>query len=205
MKPTNKQLIKTMRALCTFLVVVGLMTAFASNALAAKTQYASDSRKMNFRFSPLGLLFGYLNADLDFKVGQEWTLGPSLGYLSWNLDSLGTNYNVTAYQIGARANWYFDGTAINDGWYFGPSINFVSVKVDSNDYSASTTGIGLTGIVGYNWMWESFNIMLGGGLSGATTPGEVEVTRKSTNTKEKVSVGRSSAGLALEFTLGWAF
>lgn len=187
------------------ILMATMMLAYTSTSFAQKTQYASDSRKANFRFGPLGLLLGYLNADLDFKIGQEWTLGPSVGYLRWNLNSTGTNYSVTAYQVGARANWYFEGTAINDGWYFGPSISYTSVKVDSNDYEATATGIGFTGIMGYNWMWENFNIMLGGGLAAATTPGEVEVTRKSNNTKEKVSVGRSSAGLALEFTLGWAF
>lgn len=188
-------------------VLVALATLMLSTtALADKTQYLSDQRKTNIRFGPIGLLFGYLNADVDFKVGKEWTLGPSVGYLNWNLSAGSTNYSVTAYSLGARANWYWEGTAINDGWYLGPSINYVNVKVDSNEYTATASGIGLTGIVGYNWMWESFNIMLGGGLNVTTIPGEVEVTKKSTNTREKVSTGRAGgAGLALEFTLGWAF
>lgn len=182
-----------------------IVLSLSSSAWAQKTEYASDARKVNIRVGPLGLLLGYLNADVDFKVGQEWTAGPSIGYLRWNLEAGGVKYSATAFQLGLRTNWYFQGTAINDGWYFGPGLTYSKATVESNEYEATAMGLIASGIVGYNWMWENFNIMLGGGMFLSTIPGEVEVTRKSNGVKEKVSVGRGPSGITAEFTLGWAF
>lgn len=169
----------------------------------------ASSNTMNLRFSPLGLVVGAIGIQLDFKIHSEWTLGPALSYWHVKLDSdpalFTSQYDVTASTFGARANWFKNGV-YTDGLYVGPALEYASVKVKTNDsistVSATGTALMLSGLVGYGWFWESFNMMLGGGLGVALGGADVEVTDSSGS---KTKVKSPASGLALEYSLGWTF
>jgi hypothetical protein len=186
-----------------------LVSSMASTSHAGFDGAKDSSNTMNFRFGALGLLVGVLSVDLDFKMDQEWTLGPSLELVNMKVDrSAGYNddFKVKGSNVGLRANWFKNGV-FTDGLYVGPSLNYTSIKVTTTD--ASNQEISASGsvliarcLVGYGWFWESFNMMLGGGLAVGLGDAKVEVKDSTgTNTKD-VSIG---SGLALEYTLGWTF
>ena len=93
----------------------------------------ASSKKWNLRFSPLGLPIGYINVDFDFKIGDNWTLGPTLSY--WKIDLNDTSYqgdkiSLETSRFGARATWAKNG-AFRSGMYFSPMVQFVSAKASA--------------------------------------------------------------------------
>lgn len=168
-----------------------------------KTKYTTGGDKnYNLRFGPIGLLFGVINADFDIKMGPTFTIGPSVSYLSWTLAEV----NVTAYSFGVRANFYPNIEALSeDGWYIGPSVNYIGAKATKNSLSASVNGINTSIVGGYQWLWDSFNINLGLGGGYTSIPTKVTVKDSSGGTSEEVSVRASQTSVALEFTMGFAF
>jgi opacity protein-like surface antigen len=178
--------------------------------VAAVPGFAAESGStMDFRFSPIGLIVGSLNAGLDFQVTPNWTLGPEGSFWNRHVSAESSSYShdwdVKAFGIGLRGNWFKNGN-FTDGLYVGPSLTYASVKVTnsdvSGDISGSASGLFVSGLVGYGWFWDSFNIMLGGGATMGLGDTKIEVT-DSSGTKSDVST--SIAGLALEFSLGWTF
>lgn len=169
--------------------------------------FGSNNNTSNFRFSPLGLLIGDVSIDYDIKVDPNWTIGPELSYLSMSLDegsSFTSNFNITGYSFGARANWFNNGT-FTDGLYVGPSIAYASVAVKTSDVNgnitANASGVVTSCLVGYGWFWQSFNMMLGGGLSLSSVD-KITVTDSSGNT---TSASTGETGLAAEWSMGWTF
>ncbi len=196
------------RILVVLLLIVG--AAATANAQTPDTQPATvkGSDTVNFRFSPLGLIIGEVDANLDFKVNSNWTLGPELGYWHTKLSSSGlftSNFDVTALAFGARANWFANGV-YKDGLYVGPNLSYASVTLTTSDATGTITGTdgGLYagGLVGYGWFWDNFNIMLGGGAIVGLGNTTVSVTDSSGNPTD---VSAPVAGLDLEFSLGWTF
>ncbi len=168
-----------------------LLTSFASAAV-------------NFRFSPLAIASGTANLELDFELAKSWSLGPSISYLSHE----DNDYDVTGYSIGIRGNYYFGRDVFTQGWYLGPSLHYASVEVEENTIfwgtlSGKATGFALGVMAGYQWIWESFNMMLGGGPVYYTI--DSVTIESSDGTYEESYEGMDGASLALEFTLGWKF
>jgi hypothetical protein len=170
---------------------------------------ASESARYNFRISPIGLLVGAVGFDFDIQVAPDWTIGPHATYWHYRLESntsyFTDKYDVRAFGFGVRANWFKNG-AYTDGLYIGPSLFFASTKVTNNDafgeWSGTSSGLFATGLVGYGWFWENFNIMLGGGATFGLGDTKVTVMDSSGQSTE---VSSDIAGLALEFSLGWTF
>ncbi len=167
-----------------------------------KTVLAED---MNFRFSPIGLLVGAVNVNLDISMGKSWTLGPQLSYWGFSANTtVGTttsSTSVSSYGLGLRGNWHANGN-FNDGLYFGPSVSYSSAKASASGSSGNYNGRIASALVGYGWFWNSFNILLGGVLNIPLGGSKITLTDNAGSTSE-VSVQASS--LALEFSLGWTF
>lgn len=163
----------------------------------------SMANDLNFRFSPIGLLIGAVDATLDIKMNPNWTLGPKLTYLNFEISSNSINYKESAYGLGVRGNWFKNG-AYQDGLYVGPAAGWHGVKVTGNSYSAEVSAVSIGCLVGYGWFWESFNQMLGGGI--ATALGGTKVTIKDSNGATVNDVELSGfSGLSIEYSLGWTF
>jgi hypothetical protein len=188
--------------------VKALITALLFSSIVPLTAHAEG---MNLRFSPIGLLASAILVNYDVAVNSNWTLGPEVIYMNFNIDSSGTyssEINIKALGLGARGNWFKNGV-YTAGLYVGPSLRYLSVKGEENfsdgsgQSTASASGLLASGLVGYGWFWDSFNIMLGGGLSLPLGDLKVETTDSNgVKTEEDISNG---GGLALEFSLGWTF
>lgn len=169
-----------------------------------KTVYSNtaNAHTMNVRMGPIALLLGVANVDLDFKLSKTMTLGPTVEYISLSAGST----SVTAYKLGVRMNFYPGGGALSeDGWYVGPSLNYVSAKATSGTKSVELSGGALAVLGGYQWMWDSFNIMLGGGFIATSIPSTATVKDSSNGSQEEVSVSAVGTRASIEFNLGFAF
>lgn len=194
-------------ALATGLVVTG------SHALAAEGSAGSSDKTMNFRISPLGLFIGYFNVDADFKIAPEWTIGPTVSY--WHFDFADSDpgfsnqsISTTMYAIGVRANWYQAG-AYNSGLYVSPIVQYETATASATDssgnsISATASTYILSGLIGYHWFWDVFNLSLGGGFALPLTSTKVELTSAGNTTDVNYS-RTGQVGLALDFMLGAAF
>lgn len=208
------------QTLCAIALLVFSVTASAKPSkkatevpvapVAPKMTYASDSAEYNFRFSPIGLIVGSINIGLDIVVAPDWTVGPAVQYWRYKISSddtiFSSDYEITAYSFGGRANWFKNGN-FTDGLYVGPSLSYASVKLTTKDSLGDTvTGSAsvmlASCLVGYGWYWDSFNMMLGGGAALGLGDTKVKVETSSGSTTE---VSSSIAGVALEYSLGWTF
>ena len=164
----------------------------------------SDERHGNFRFGPVGLLVGYVGANLDFKLGDSsWTLGPEVSY--WDVDIFDVDFEAT--WLGLRANYYIGRPALTSGWYIGPYVSYA--KVVTKDFDSSRGGQGrgedkswrFGAIGGYTWIWNSFNMMLGVGLQASTADDVRTYYPNGSFTEDDTR----AAGLTGEYTIGWVF
>lgn len=182
----------------------------ATATTAASAEQTESANNFNIRSNPLTFLVGAVNATMDYKIADHWTLGPELFY--WRLsisskDSNSSKLDVTAYSAGVRANWFHNGVYTN-GLYVGPSVKYASIKLDATDKNGKATNASGDGpfvgaVVGYAWFWNSFNIMAGGGLN-VKLGKKIQVTH-SDGTTEDVSDAKYGGGLALEGSIGWTF
>lgn len=185
-----------------FTLALGMPAAFAEST-------SNNADNFNVRFGPISLLVGVVNMGLDIAVNDSWTVGPEFSYMHRTLSSTAgftTDYDVKAYAIGGRAIWYANGV-FTDGLYITPKLDWAKAKVSSTDTLGTVEGEAsafvASGLIGYAWFWDSFNIHLGGGLS--LPMGEYKVKIKdSSGSEESVTVSRTG-NLALEFDLGWSF
>lgn len=187
------------------------MESGASGDPAKKTSYGAE-KKYNFSFEPVAILVGYFDIAADFKMSETWTLGPVLTYWHTSVGSGDPTYtdniSLSEFSIGARGNWYLNGV-FSDGLYISPILQLVMVKAttvsNGQNLSASLTGVSLTGLVGYQWFWNSFNMKLGGGLSLSTTPSKIHIQSNNSAYSNDVSYDPTSLGFVVDFMIGWAF
>lgn len=166
------------------ILTLGLLAAFAGTTTSA---HAAGDRTMNISVNPLGMAFGAVNANVDFKLSDRFTLGPSVAFTS--VSSGGTS--ATGISLGANANLYLSNKAFQDSWILSAGADYASASAGS--LSASGLSIGST--IGYGWFWDSgFNIGLGAGI-------------------QYISLDYTKLGLTsisgvlprISFTLGYAF
>jgi len=167
-----------------------------------------SNNNYDIRLNPIGIFFSAIDVNLDFKISQDWTVGVQGEYLHAQLAESGiytSPYNISAYGYGVRANWFEKGV-FNDGWYLGPSLQYLSVSVKTTDafgnVAGSASGTMASCLVGYGWFWNNLNIMLGAGYG--TVLGASSITIKdAVGNQETITANLS--GITLEFSMGWAF
>ncbi|MBP7843821.1 MAG: DUF3575 domain-containing protein [Proteobacteria bacterium] len=163
----------------------------------ASPLFAKEGDRYNIRVAPISVLAQVWNLESDFKVSDQFTLGPSVAYYIHKASGVQTS----AYVLGARANWFPVNGVFNSGFYIGPSLSYIGVSAQQDKVEASLSVWQLTAVGGYHWFWDSgFNLNLGAGGSYQNWPDYVTVNGKkiSLETYENMS-------LAIEFTLGWSF
>lgn len=163
----------------------------------------------DFRLDTLMFLRGGVGLLLDVKVDDRWTVGPMFGFARYKLgaDSGFTqDYEVSLGFGGGRANWFHRGV-FNTGFYVGPSLQFLDLKLLTRDSLGNAVNAHATGFLGsvvggYGWFWRNFNLMLGGGFVAALGPITVDIESSAGKT---TSVTLAKPGLALEASVGWTF
>lgn len=164
---------------------------------------------VNLRLAALGLLIGYLNADLEFKVADQWSVGPTFSFWRYKGESsLFTNKEYTGQRnaFGARATWAKNG-AYRTGFYISPIIQFVDAKISGtgatsgSPVEAKGSGPLFSGVFGYHWFGANWNISAGAGFV-AGGPENIEVREGATT--ENVRSSRTT-GVTLDFMIGYVF
>lgn len=192
-----------------FVSVIGA-SALAQGAAPSSTSSSAKEGSINARISPLGLLIGYFNADVDIKVGDQWTLGPTFSYWGFDVSSsgfTGDSMRVESKSIGARANWYKNGV-FKDSLFFSPIFQYVSASATGTSRSSGSTVSAsasvpvLSGLVGYHWFGQTLNMSLGAGLGFGLGSSKVKATDGTTTVESDIS---RSVGLALDFMIGIVF
>lgn len=184
-------------------VIVSFLLSLVSIAEAAPEDIG------NFRINPMAAMMGGLTITTDFKIAEQWTIGPELSLTSFKLTSNAgpsEDTSIQTYSIGARANW-FQNKVFNDGFYVGPFVTYASAKARLDDVNGSVSNRESTlfggAIGGYAWFWKSFNVMVGGGLTIPFGTSKVEV-ENSRGARTDAYINGSGVAL-LELSLGWAF
>ncbi|MBL7686507.1 MAG: DUF3575 domain-containing protein [Bdellovibrionaceae bacterium] len=198
-----------------FLISFLFVSTIGASALAqvdspSSTSSSSKEGSINARISPLGLLIGYFNADIDFKLGDQWTLGPTFSYWGFDVSSsgfTGDSMRVESKSIGARANWYKNGV-FKDSLFFSPIFQYVSASATGTSRSSGSTVSAsasvpvMSALVGYHWFGQTLNMSLGAGLGFGLGSSKVKATDGTTTVESDIS---RSVGLALDFMIGIVF
>lgn len=185
-----------------FLVVIVLLAQVFALA-AGESKSSSDSRSFNIQTSPIALLIGMVNGELDYKINENIVVGPVFAY--WNATIF--DVKVVATSFGAQAKYYPDGL-FTDGYYFGGKVASSSFELTAEDditgdeLSAEASGAMFGVMGGYHWFWESFNINLGL-LMGSNSVGKVEVKDSNGNVEEEYDSSGVATGLI--FNMGFVF
>ena len=141
------------------------------------TSFADEKKNINIHFAPIPLLAGIVNISGDIEMGETWTLGPTFNYFD-TPDFAFMDFKIIS--LGARINKHFFGKAMEDSMYLGGGLSIAKVEGSFLWVSSEAAYTVIPEIsLGYQWMWDNFNLRLGGGF-GLSIP-------------------------YLDFTLGWVF
>jgi hypothetical protein len=182
--------------------------ASATVMIDGDSKVISSNNSFDLRLNPIGVIGGNVSANFDFKISKHLTLGPQGLYLHVKIPQSGffnSDYDITAFGYGLRANWFFKG-AFKDGFYLGPSLEYLTVNLKTSDAFGAATGTasGLMAscLIGYGWFWDGFNIMLAGGYG--TVLGASGITIKDSVGNQEI-ISENLSGFTYELSFGWAF
>ncbi len=170
------------------------------SSLEKKSGYLAQT---NFKFSPLSLLIGVIDLQVDLTVSESWSVGPAFMYLNREIG----DFDTKAWSLGIRGNYYLNRKVFTQGWYLGPQLSYLGVNVRGKDVlggniEANSTGAATTLYFGYHWFWETFNMSLGAGPVYYTM-GKIKV--KSENAPDESFNAFDGVRLALEYMIAWRF
>lgn len=112
--------------------------------------------------NPIGLIFGMILAEFDYGLNDQMSVNVNAEY--WNFSF------TKAYGVGAGAQIFLpevaDSGPLYQGFYLYPSLQVLSVSVDSilfaDDYSY--VSVAPRFIAGWQWDWRPFTLRAGAGL-----------------------------------------
>ena len=164
---------------------------------------AATGEKFNIRTAPVSDLIGIYNAELDYKISDSFTVGPTLHSFNYTRDN--TKYSNLL--LGGRVNYYF-GTALEGGWLASLSAGYGSFDVSRESgglvYSTSSAMRIYTALFSYQAMWDSFNLTFGVGGSYFAFPETVS----GINGVDVLTISTSFLSGFLpnaELSVGWRF
>ena len=121
-----------------------------------------EPARMAVAVNPIGLIFGLILAEFDYGLSDQMSLNVNAEY--WN-------FSVTkAYGLGAGVQIFLpevaDSGPLYQGFYLYPSLQVLSVSVDSilftDDYNYLSVAPRF--IAGWQWDWRPFTLRAGAGL-----------------------------------------
>jgi hypothetical protein len=187
------------------LAAILLVSASITQSVALAAPPPPAGPQFNVRIHPLHILVDSFGADLEFKGGDNWSVGPSLAF--WSKDK-GASFKSRASLIAARGMYTFDHDRFSDGWYVGPFLGFASIEVEKiGPFAAQGKGSG-NGLVlgsygGHQWFWNEFSVNVGAGLA-LSSAGDVSVDYITSGTSEKVD-SETIGGFIWEVGLNYAW
>lgn len=190
--------------LANFCMVIGAATAQAQTTSARETGMVLPTDKsVNFRLSPGGLLVGVANLAAEWKVSDNFSFGPSVGYVNWNIGDVGLN----GYSVGIRGTYYPD-LVFRDGWYVSPRLSYDPIRVTARDqgvaYKGDAGGTRFVAMAGYHWFWENFNMNFGAGVA-VNSVSKFDLRDDAGNRLEKVATYYTGVTPVVDLDLGLTF
>ena len=173
----------------------------SQNRSMEKSGQSEHRNTWGLRLSGLPILLGMLDGAWDIPMSSKSVISPTFQY--WNPNVAGWAFNVIG--VGVEGSYHFNGAFAN-GMYVGGFARLVSLRMSYSFLSDTSTGnmtFSLFGFkVGYQKQWDSFYMIFGGNLV-ASSKTEVVITSSSGKTEKTSSP--VSAGLGLDWQLGFAF
>lgn len=181
---------KSLRTISSLILILFSVTSFAGSTLNIKT-------------APIYDAVGISNIEIDIKVSEKFTVGPS--YSGFNYEH--SNTDLDADFFGIRANYYFD-KALSSGWLIGLSASFGDFTISEIDngitFSTTTSTRIYSLLLSRQSMWDSFNITYGLGVSYFSLPSTITAV-EGVDLLEINTSFISGIVPNLELTFGWKF
>ncbi|PCK03436.1 MAG: hypothetical protein COA42_21150 [Alteromonadaceae bacterium] len=179
-----------------------LLVALIAGSVACTLQpvYAD----VNLRIDPINMIIGSYKADLEIELSQGYTLSPTFTYHESG------NFifrDREGFALGLRANKYFSNTAYK-GIFVSGELRYVDMETSSSHLfrpqtTGDATGFEMDLMVGYSWLWESFNMSLAGGVL-LNTFGEIE-EKDASGDFVHINDEFEDPEAKIEYSLGWVF
>ena len=154
------------------LLINVLVACFAfGQEVSLREKEVNSDKKLNVQ-GDVGLLAkGLFDINTDFKIGEHFTLGPSVILLS----SLSERaYSYTAGGVGGTVSYYLKRAFEEDGFVFNLRLFYLHTKISECAEQNCSNGFGATGeeknkyflmvspFIGYHWWFnKNFNLSLG--------------------------------------------
>lgn len=170
-----------------------------------------DPKRIGIFLDPLNVLLGTLGAELSYSPALPVAINVGFQYRK---DDVGndplSNAKIELTQLGIRAGAQIFPTTDRSmrGFYLYPRGTVVFGSTNATQFydEASTSGLELVGMAGYQWRWRNgFAIRLGGGLGYRKIEVELKPKNAAIVSSGANKAGREGAALAAEFALGWCF
>ena len=172
-------------------------------ALLTVQTVSAKENMFNIKTAPISDLIGIVNVEMDIAVSEHYTLGPS--YLGFNYEHSDVDYDADSF--GVRGNYYFD-RALAGGWLLSLSALYGDFEISEESggitYSTTTSTRIYSALVGYQAMWNHFNLTFGVGASYFSLP-ETVIGVQGVNTLSINTSFLSGVFPNAEMTLGWRF
>jgi len=172
---------------------------FSCSAMSAAPSTA------NLRFSPLALAVGAVNVEADIAINRYYSISPM--YTQWDFD-VRSDFNLNAMGYGLRVD-YHTKRVLREGVFYGAFIKHwdVSVKYLDNDeeINSDVTVETVGGLMGYRWMWSSFNINAEIGYRLMVFNGFDFTIESGKDNKVNITDINTMGGTFADLSVGWAF
>jgi hypothetical protein len=188
---------------------------FAIAIIVSSHAFAGEGDVRNFRFTPGGALIGVPTIFMDWKLGENWTIGPAFNFVHTFWDGKDENLNpvevrVTGGGLGFQGNYYFSG-AMNSSWFVGAlaetyGLEFEVINGSLNGKADKVQATKGQLFAGYHWFWNTFNFAIFGGGQSRKLDKDVTVTYNNGTTAiiDAKDAGTKTRGF-LETTVGWTY
>ena len=178
------------------------------------------ANNFNVTTPPLGFLYGY-DLQMEIKFNPHITAGPWLSKVDYQETIDASEVKLAGYGFGGRINYYFSEALKENSWYIGAVFYNMDLDLSTKTIfvtqstitQTSTDNITATGktsgniygfMIGYQWIWDNFNMNLGLGITTSDFDDlQVEITdgtQTATGTLDLPLLTKPA-----EFTLGFAF
>jgi hypothetical protein len=163
---------------------------------------AAETGDWNIVTSPLGLMVGLVNIELGKGVHEQLIVGGQVAY--WDREISDVKMKVIS---AAGFGEYCVDKCFVDSWIAFGKIGYTSIDASATNIlgqkeTAQVAGANFTGMGGYHWFWENFNLRLAAGAA-VSTVNKVEVKESAGNVVDEVDL--KPVNLALDFSVGWRF
>jgi hypothetical protein len=185
--------------------LLSLILALIALPWTHTAQAASNLKNTNVTVEPLGVFFGFNNAQVNFRLGDRFAIGPTLGFGSISSDSNTANL----ISGGIDAEIALNSPIFTNGLILNPSLTLISASWTSNTTtllpgggtsrstrSEVSVGLGLGLDFGYHWFFDSgLNLLMGAGISiGAPNLSSIGV-----GSRTNLVLGHLGVGLGIAF------